>query len=102
MKWPEPDLPGCALEVDGFVRVRVDPERRLHCPAPVERASLRRSPLSPGHDLDEAAGEEHSHLADGDVAPAPRRPPAPLAKPPPLGRGRNGGGPPEAAPAPAS
>src|SRR2546429_7361022 len=37
MKRPEPDLPGCALEVDGLVRVRVDPERRLHCPAPVDR-----------------------------------------------------------------
>src|SRR5882672_568328 len=99
MKRPEPDLPGCALEVDGLVRVRVDPERRLHCPAPVDRASLRRSPLSPGHDLDEAAGEEHSHLADGDIAPALGRRLRQLAKHHHLGQGRNGASPPDAAPA---
>ena len=65
----EPGLRGRALEVDRLVRVRVDPERRLDRAAAIARRRLRRSPLPPGDDLDEAGREGDAQLVEADVRP---------------------------------
>src|SRR5262249_51167766 len=87
----QPRLARGALEVDGLVRVRVDPQRGVDGTAAVACAGTRRL-VPPARDhLDHPRREEEPDLVEAGVAASLGRPPA--AAPPPTPR-RGGAAPP--------
>ena len=69
VKRAEPELPGRALEIDGLVRVRVDPECGFDRAAAVACPGFRGSLLPSGEDFDEARREQHTEFVEANFAP---------------------------------
>src|SRR4029077_7570328 len=62
VKRAETRLPRGALEIDRLMRMRVDPERRLHRAAAIARADSLRFPRLPGNGFHEPACQQHAQL----------------------------------------
>ena len=69
VKRAQPGLARHRLEIDGLVRVGIDPQRRVDRAAAITSRCGRVPPLRPRDHVDDAGGEPHADFVEADVAP---------------------------------